>query len=49
MPNFLRKLLLNWCLKNFPLVTTTKTVVQYKMLVKKGKIREWRVYDANFN
>ncbi len=47
MKKFINKILRNWYLKNFPLSVTTE--VQYKIFVKKGKLREWRLYDENYN
>jgi len=51
----LRKKINQWltgyCIKNFPLQITTKTVEKKitTIYVKKGKIREWRSYDENHN
>lgn len=42
-----RKQLVAFCLKNFPLQLTTKTLKHKLILVKKGKIRQWRMYDEN--
>lgn len=44
-----KKQLIAFCLKNFPLQLTTKTVKHKLILVKKGKIRQWRMYDENHN
>ncbi len=49
MRKIIRNILTKWCLKHFPLKMTTKNVVLYKVYVKKGKIREWRLYDENYN
>ncbi|WP_445721036.1 hypothetical protein [Flavobacterium sp.] len=51
--NFLKKhfrvQLISFCIENFPLnITTEKMILEHKIvLVKKGKIREWRMYDSN--
>jgi len=42
---FIRSLMLKWALKNFPLSVTTKTLIYRKVFVKKGKIREWRIFN----
>lgn len=47
----LKTLLKNWVLKNFPKETKTKYDVEKvkTILIKKGKIKEWRSYDVNHN
>jgi len=53
--NFLKKhfrvQLISFCIENFPLqITTEKMILKHKVvLVKKGKIKEWRMYDSNHN
>ena len=44
---FFESLMLKWALKNFPLVVTTKTLIYHKVYVKKGKIREWRIFNED--
>ena len=43
---FIRSFMLKWALKNFPLAITTKTIIYHKVFVKKGKLREWRVFNG---
>lgn len=51
----LKKLLKPWVLKNFPKETKTEIKIKYDVkrittiLVKKGKIKEWRSYDKDHN
>ncbi len=51
MPKFIEKMLKKWCLKRYPLEVTTKVinVKYYHILVKKGKIKQWRIYDEHHN
>lgn len=46
---FIKRLLRLWhlkfALKNFPLFVTHKILVFKRIYIKKGKIREWRIYD----
>ncbi len=46
---FIERIVRKWCLKNYPLETTTLVTKEYQIFVKKGKIREWRIYDENHN
>lgn len=51
MKKLIKKWLTNYCIKNYPLQLTTR-VIEIKIftvLVKKGKIKEWRSYDENHN
>lgn len=49
MPKKVKNWLAKWYLKNYPLTVTTKIEKKYVILVKKGKIKEWRTYDENHN
>lgn len=49
MNKLLKKLLTNWVLKNYPFMVTTQVDHFKKVLVKKGKIREYRVFDSKGN
>lgn len=44
LSKFFEKQILEYCLKNFPLMITTKTRNVDKIYVKKGKIRQWRTF-----
>lgn len=48
---WLKKKLTRWVIANYPFdaVVKTKTIKYYLVYVKKGKIREWRMYDENHN
>ncbi len=45
--NFIHWLLLKYAYKNWPLSVTTKTLIYHKVYVKKGKIREWRIFNED--
>ena len=49
LKNQFRVQLISFCIENFPLqITTEKMIFNHKLiLIKKGKIREWRMYDSN--
>ena len=45
--NFFKKIMLWWVLRSYPFVVTTKVNMFKTIYVKKGKIREWRTYNAD--
>lgn len=49
--NWLKKKLTRWVIANYPFQATTETkIINYRLVyVKKGKLREWRMYDENNN
>jgi len=49
MKKLIKKLLTNWVLRNFHFEITTKVNHVKTIMIKKGKIREWRSYDENHN
>lgn len=44
---FDRATLTRFLMKNYPLSITTKTRKYKTVLIKKGRIREWRTYDQD--
>lgn len=49
MIKHLNNLILKYCLKKFPQQTKIIEEKVTTILVKKGKIREWRTYDKDHN
>lgn len=47
MKKFIKRLLTNWVLKNYPFKITTKVDKYYTIFVKKGKIREVRTFTGS--
>jgi len=47
MKAFLKKLMTNWVMKNYPFKVTTRVI--RVLYIKKGKIRECRAYDEDNN
>ena len=46
---FFRKQIIDWIVKNYPLQVTTKTATYSLIKIKKGKIRQLRLYDNSHN
>ena len=47
MKKLFKKLITPFVLNNFPFKITTHVENFKRVLVKKGKIKEWRIFDSN--